>query len=78
MPGVTSTLLVVLLQSEISLQEEHIVRFLIKFKKEAIVSEEDTGIVFEQDFFTKEEALENGNKVTEEICEEGMILLKTK
>ena len=30
------------------------------------------------DFQTKEEALENGNKVTQEICEEGMVLLKNE
>ena len=43
-----------------------------------IVKEGDTGIVFEQEFKTKEEARENGNAVTEKICEEGMILLKNE
>lgn len=46
--------------------------------KRPIVSEEDTGIVFDQECFTKAEALKNGNKVTEKICEEGMILLKNE
>ncbi|MDD6302931.1 MAG: glycoside hydrolase family 3 N-terminal domain-containing protein [Bacillales bacterium] len=44
--------------------------------KEAIIDKNGNGIDFHQDFFTKEEAYENGNKVTKEICEEGMILLK--
>ena len=44
--------------------------------KRPIVSEEESGIPFEQDFATKEEAFENGNAVTKEICEEGMVLLK--
>jgi beta-glucosidase len=78
--GVTSTLLVVLLSVGNILARGTYSSLLDQVfgKKEAIVSEEDTGIVFEQDFFTKEEALENGNKVTEEICEEGMILLKNE
>ena len=42
----------------------------------AIVSKEDTGIVFEKEFNSKDAAYKNGNKVTEQICEEGMILLK--
>ena len=46
--------------------------------KRAIVSEEDTGIVFDQECFTKAEALKNGNEVTEKICEEGMVLLKNE
>ena len=44
--------------------------------KRPVVAPGDSGIPFIQDFDTKAEALENGNKVTEEICEEGMILLK--
>ena len=43
-----------------------------------ILDENDTGIPFEQDFETKEQAFDNGNAVTKEICEEGMILLKNK
>ncbi|MCF0112757.1 MAG: glycoside hydrolase family 3 C-terminal domain-containing protein, partial [Bacilli bacterium] len=46
--------------------------------KVAIVSEDDTGVVFEQEFKTKEEAYNNGNKVAEKICEEGMVLLKNE
>ena len=46
--------------------------------KRPIVSEEESGIPFEQDFATKEEAFENGNAVTKEICEEGMVLLKNE
>lgn len=46
--------------------------------KRPIVAEGDSGIPFEQDFATKKEALEFGNKVTEEICEEGMVLLKNE
>lgn len=46
--------------------------------KEAIVDKSGNGIDFKQEFFTKEEAYENGNKVTKEICEEGMILLKNE
>ena len=34
------------------------------------------GNAFELDFKTKEEAFNNGNEVTKQICEEGMILLK--
>ena len=33
---------------------------------------------FVQDFSTKQEALDNGNAVTKQICEEGMILLKNR
>ena len=33
---------------------------------------------FKADFATKEEAVENGNKVTRKICEEGMVLLKNE
>lgn len=36
------------------------------------------GNAFVQDFETKDEAFENGNKVAREICEEGMILLKNR
>ena len=45
---------------------------------QAIVKEGDTGIAFEQEFQTKEEARENGNNVVKEICEEGMVLLKNE
>ena len=44
--------------------------------KRPVVAEGDSGIPFEQDFNSKDEAFENGNAVTREICEEGMILLK--
>ncbi|MCQ2087182.1 MAG: glycoside hydrolase family 3 C-terminal domain-containing protein [Bacilli bacterium] len=44
----------------------------------AIVAENDDGIDFGQDFQTKKQAYDNGNKVTEEICEEGMILLRNE
>lgn len=44
----------------------------------AITKEGDTGIAFEQDFDTKEEARENGDNVVKEICEEGMVLLKNE
>ena len=44
----------------------------------AITKEGDSGIAFEQDFHDKDEARENGNKVTKEICEEGMVLLKNE
>ena len=43
-----------------------------------IIDETEEGITFPQDFETKEQAFDNGNKVTKEICEEGMILLKNK
>ena len=46
--------------------------------KRPIIDENAEGIPFEQDFATKDEALKNGNKVTEEICEEGMVLLKNE
>ena len=46
--------------------------------KRPIVSDEESGIPFEQDFATKDEAFENGNAVTKEICEEGMVLLKNE
>ena len=46
--------------------------------KRPIIAEGDSGIPFEQDFATKKEALEFGNQVTEEICEEGMVLLKNE
>ena len=44
--------------------------------KRPVVAEGDSGIPFIQDFDTKADALANGNKVVEEICEEGMVLLK--
>ncbi len=44
--------------------------------KRPVIAEDDTGIPFEQDFASKDEAFNNGNAVTKEICEEGMILLK--
>ena len=44
----------------------------------AITKEGEGGIAFEQEFFTKDDARENGNKVVKEICEEGMVLLKMK
>ena len=45
----------------------------------AILDKNDTsGIAFEKDFNSKEAAYKNGNKVTEQICEEGMILLKNE
>ena len=44
----------------------------------AITKEGDSGIVFEQDFDSKEEARENGDNVVKEICEEGMVLLKNE
>ena len=43
-----------------------------------ILKKGDNGIPFEQEFTTKEEARENGNKVVQEICEEGMVLLKNE
>ena len=43
-----------------------------------IIDETAEGVEFPQDFETKEQAFDNGNKVTKEICEEGMILLKNK
>lgn len=46
--------------------------------KTAILDTSDNGIDFGQEFTTKKEAYENGNKVTEEICEEGMVLLKNE
>ena len=46
--------------------------------KRPIIDKDAEGIPFEQDFATKAEAFENGNKVTEEICEEGMVLLKNE
>ena len=44
----------------------------------AITKEGEGGIAFEQEFFTKDDARENGNKVVKEICEEGMVLLKNE
>ena len=46
--------------------------------KRPIIDKNAEGIPFEQDFSSKAEAFENGNKVTEEICEEGMVLLKNE
>ena len=46
--------------------------------KRAIVAEDETGIPFEQDYDTKEDAYNAANKVVKEICEEGMILLKNE
>ena len=46
--------------------------------KRPIIDKDAEGIPFDQDFATKAEAFANGNKVTEEICEEGMVLLKNK
>ena len=46
--------------------------------KRPILDKDAEGIPFDQDFATKEEAFNYGNKVTEEICEEGMVLLKNK
>ena len=47
-------------------------------RKRAIVNKTADTIEFPQSFFTKEEAMENGENVTKEICEEGMILLKNE
>ena len=44
----------------------------------AVKAEGDSGIIFEQEFNTKDEARENGDKVVQEICEEGMVLLKNE
>ena len=46
--------------------------------KRPIIDKDAEGIPFEQDFSSKDEAFEYGNKVTEEICEEGMVLLKNE
>ena len=43
---------------------------------EPIPAKGEVGLPFEQDFNSKKDACENGNKVTREICEEGMVLLK--
>ena len=43
---------------------------------EPIPAKGEVGLPFEADFSTKKDACENGNKVTQEICEEGMVLLK--
>ena len=45
---------------------------------QAITAKDDDGIVFDQKFTNKDDARENGNKVVEEICEEGMVLLKNE
>ena len=47
-------------------------------RKRAIINETADTIAFPQTFFTKEEAMQNGENVTQEICEEGMILLKNE
>ena len=44
--------------------------------KRAITVKSNETIEFPQSYFTKKEARDNGNRVTEKICEEGMILLK--
>ena len=44
----------------------------------AVKAEGESGIIFEQEFSTKDEARENANKVVQEICEEGMVLLKNE
>ncbi len=44
----------------------------------AIIDPEVRYRYFTPDFATKEEALENGNQVTQKICEEGMVLLKNE
>ena len=44
----------------------------------AVKAEGESGIIFEQEFNTKDEARENANNVVKEICEEGMILLKNE
>ena len=46
--------------------------------KRAITVKTDDSIEFPQSYFTKKEARDNGNRVTEKICEEGMILLKNE
>ena len=46
--------------------------------KRPIVAEGDSGIPFVQDFDSKDDAFNNGNQVTKEICEEGMVLLKNE
>ena len=43
-----------------------------------IPAEGEEGIPFIQDFNTKKEACEFGNQVTQEICDEGMVLLKNE
>ncbi|MCR5308745.1 MAG: glycoside hydrolase family 3 C-terminal domain-containing protein [Bacilli bacterium] len=43
-----------------------------------IVAQTDDSIDFGQKYLKKKDAYENGNRVTAEICEEGMILLKNK
>ena len=44
----------------------------------AITASGENGVSFEQEFSTKEEARANANSVVNEICEEGMILLKNE
>ena len=44
----------------------------------AITAEGENGIDFHQEFFDKDEARENGNKIVQKICEEGMVLLKNE
>ena len=45
-------------------------------RRRPIVDKSDGGIDFGPKFTTKKEAYDNGNAVTTEICEEGMILLR--
>ena len=44
----------------------------------AIKAEGDNGIIFEQKCSNKDEARANGDEVVQEICEEGMVLLKNE
>ena len=46
--------------------------------KRAVVADDASGIPFEQDFPNKKAAFDNGNEVTKQICEEGMVLLKNR
>ena len=55
-----------------------IISEVLNDKPKPIFDETDTGIKFEREAQSKKEATENGNKVTEQICEEGMILLKNE
>ena len=55
-----------------------IISEVLNDKPKPIFDEEDTGIKFEREAQNKKEATANGDKVTERICEEGMILLKNE
>ena len=44
----------------------------------AIVDESEEFRYFKPDFENKDQALDNGNQVTQQICEEGMVLLKNE